>query len=89
MLEVVVTRRFDKAMQLAKKRGKDIEKAEQIVKCLQMQQALPARCKDHLLIGNYKGMRECKIEPDWLLIYRIEENTIHLIDSGTHSDLFS
>ena len=55
---------------------------------LRLQKPLPARLKDHLLIGNYRGMRECKIEPDWLLIYRIEGGILFIIDTGTHSDLF-
>lgn len=88
MLEVFPTNQFDKSMRLAKKRGKDLAKAEKLVEILRCEQALPARCKDHPLIGNYKGTRECKIEPDWLLIYYIEDGVLYLIDTGSHSDLF-
>ena len=88
MLKVVFTKQFDKSMALYKKRGKKLEKAENYVELLRLQKPLPERCKDHLLIGNYKGMRELKIEPDWLLIYRIENDVLYLIDTGTHSDLF-
>jgi len=88
MLEIVFTRQFDKSMVLAKKRGKNIAKAEQVVEMLRLQNSLPARLKDHLLIGNYSGMRECKIEPDWLLIYYIQDGVLYLVDTGTHSDLF-
>ena len=49
---------------------------------------LPPGNKDHLLIGNYSGWRECHITPDWLLIYRIEGNALHLKRTGTHADPF-
>ena len=51
---------------------------------------IPLKNKDHNLIGNWQGYRECHIEPDWLLIYRIQldKNTLELARTGTHSDLF-
>ena len=49
---------------------------------------LPEEYQDHPLIGNYLGSRECHLEPDWLLIYRIEDEVLILIRLGTHSDLF-
>ncbi len=88
MLDIVFTNRFDKSMKLAKKRGKDLAKAEKVVEFLRAEQPLPEKLKDHPLIGNYKGTRECKIEPDWLLIYYISDNVLYLVDTGTHSDLF-
>ena len=88
MLEVFPTRRFDKSIKLAKKRGKNLAKAEKVVGLLRLQQLLSARLDDHPLIGNYKGTRECKIEPDWLLIYYISDGVLYLVDTGTHSDLF-
>jgi len=87
-MEVIFERRFEKSIKLAKKRGKDISKAELAIEMLRLQKPLPTRMKDHLLIGNYRGMRECKLEPDWLLIYRIEGSILFIIDTGTHSDLF-
>ena len=61
-----------------------------IVERLSNRIPLEARHKDHALVGNYFGNRECHIEPDWLLIYRIEENVLVLIltRTGTHGDLF-
>jgi mRNA interferase YafQ len=88
MLEVVYTKRFDKSMFLARRRGKDVSKAMVFIELLRTGQPLPVRCKDHSLIGNYAGTREFKVEPDWLIIYRIDSGVLRLIDTGTHSDLF-
>ncbi len=54
------------------------------------QQPLPAKHRDHALSGNYRGYRECHIQPDWLLIYKIEPQKLllTLIRTGSHSDLF-
>ena len=88
MLKVIASNRFDKNINLAKKRGKNLAKAETIIELIRSDQPLPAKLKDHALIGNYKGTRELKIEPDWLLIYYIEDGVLYLFDTGTHSDLF-
>lgn len=73
-----------------KKRGKDLEKLKYIVNELANQRPLDEKYRDHELTGNYRNFRECHIEPDWLLIYRIEkgELTLALVRTGTHSDLF-
>jgi mRNA interferase YafQ len=88
MLEIFPTNNFDKSIKLAKKRGKNLAKAWEIVELLRNEQPLPARAKDHPLIGNYNGTRECKIEPDWLLVYYIADGVLYLVDTGTHADLF-
>ena len=77
-------------MKLAKKRGLDISLLADIVEKLLHKIPLEMKNKDHALSGNYKGYRECHIQPDWLLIYLIEEDilTLTLIDTGTHADLF-
>ena len=77
-------------MKLAKKRGLDISLLEDIVERLLHKIPLEAKNRDHALSGNYKDYRECHIQPDWLLIYLLEEDilTLTLIDTGTHSDLF-
>ena len=49
---------------------------------------LPSRCKDHPLGGDWKHFRDCHLEPDWLLIYKIDGDNLHLVRTGTHSDLF-
>ena len=88
--ELVLTGRFKKGLKLAKKRGLDISLLADIVEKLLHKIPLEMKNKDHALSGNYKGYRECHIQPDWLLIYLIEEDilTLTLIDTGTHADLF-
>jgi len=73
-----------------KKRGKDLEKLKYVVNELANQRPLDEKYRDHELTGNYRNFRECHIEPDWPLIYRIEkgELTLALVRTGTHSDLF-
>ena len=73
-----------------KKRGKDLEKLKYVVNELANQRTLDEKYRDHELTGNYRNFRECHIEPDWLLIYRIEKGvlTLALVRTGTHSDLF-
>lgn len=88
MLLLKTTSRFLKDLKLAKKRGYDLDKLEAIVDLLQAQQSLPPKNKDHTLTGEWKHHRECHIQPDWLLIYRIEATFLILERTGTHSDLF-
>lgn len=59
-----------------------------MVKLLAHNQALPSKYKNHKLVGNYQNLKECHIEPDWLLIYEIKNEALYLIRTGTHSDLF-
>ena len=56
--------------------------------CIIQGQPLPPRCRDHLLEGNFKGVRECHVEPDWLLLYFQDADRIVFVDTGTHADLF-
>lgn len=88
--KLVLTGKFKKGLKLAKKRGLDISLLEDIVERLLNQIPLEARNRDHALSGNYKDYRECHIQPDWLLIYLIEDDvlTLTLIDTGSHADLF-
>ena len=90
MLELVYTTQFKKDYKLAKKRNVDIEELFKVIAMLQNQQILPEEKKDHPLVGNYKGYRECHVRPDLLLIYKINENKLELIlfRTGTHSDLY-
>ncbi|MDF0672995.1 MAG: type II toxin-antitoxin system YafQ family toxin [Nitrospira sp.] len=88
MLLLKTTSRFLKDLKLAKKRGYDLDKLEAIVDLLQAQQSLPPKNKDHTLTGEWNHHRECHIQPDWLLIYRIEATFLILERTGTHSDLF-
>lgn len=90
MLAIVTSTQFRKDVKLAKKRGRDLKKLQVILEQLANEQPLPARCRDHQLGGNWTHYRECHIEPDWLLIYRIdtEKQELLLARIGAHSDLF-
>ncbi len=88
MLIPSYSKQFDKDIERLQKRGKSWEKIKTIIKILINEEFLPERCRDHKLIGNYKGRRECHIEPDWLLIYKVEDPEITFERTGSHSDLF-
>lgn len=90
MLEVKFTSKFKKDYKLIKKRGMNINLLKEIVGKLANNIPLEEKYKDHELTGNYKGFRECHIQPDWLLIYLVEDDklTLTLTRTGTHSDLF-
>lgn len=88
--EIVFTGRFKKDYKLALSRGRDISKLDAVISALANGQTLEERYRDHALSGKWKRHRECHIEPDWLLIYLREDDTLVLTLSrtGTHSDLF-
>lgn len=90
MLEVRYSTHFKRDLKLAHKRNFDLSLLSEVVKMLQQQIPLPEKYRDHELVGTYKGHRECHIKPDWLLIYKIENNELilTLARTGTHSDLF-
>lgn len=87
---VKLTTQFKKDYKLAVKRGLKIELLEAVVAALALGEPLPEKHRDHALTGNWIGHRECHILPDWLLIYRIEDDVLVLTLSrtGSHSDLF-
>ncbi len=91
MLDVVLSNRFKKDLKLAAKRGYNLDLLDAVVNQLAMQKPLAEKHRDHGLSGDYTGFRECHIQPDWLLVYRIddEELLLFLSRTGTHSDLFS
>ena len=70
MREIQKTAEFKRNLKLAKKRGKDLKKLVVVVELLQADSELPEALKDHALIGNLAGFRDCHIEPDWILIYQ-------------------
>ena len=84
------TAQFKRDYKLAIKRGLEIDLLEDIVGALATGESLPEKNKDHALSGNWVGHRECHILPDWLLVYRIEDDVLvlTLTRTGTHSDLF-
>jgi mRNA interferase YafQ len=79
---------FRKDVKRLIKRGENPEKLKSVIESLIAAKELPARHKDHALKGTLKDCRECHIEGDWLLIYRIEGSTLCLVRTGSHSDLF-
>lgn len=91
-MELIVkySNKFKKGLKTAAKRGLDISLLEDVVIKLKSRIPLDIKYKDHALSGNFKGYRECHIQPDWLLIYLIEDDilTLTLIDTGSHADLF-
>lgn len=87
-LHVVSTNCFEREMHRMQRRNKNLSKVDPIVDQLARRQLLAARFKDHPLKGNWKGYRECHIEPDWLLVYRIQGDKLILERTGTHNDLF-
>ena len=82
------TSQFKKDVKRMKKRGKRFDDFKEIVKRLVEGDNLAFKYRDHPLTGQYKGTRECHIEPDWLLIYETSETELILVRTGTHSDLF-
>ncbi len=88
MLSIKYTSQFKKDYKSAVKQGRDIEKMIFVIETLLHDEKLPPKFRDHKLIGVSKDIRECHIAPDWLLIYRISDECLELIRTGTHSDLF-
>lgn len=88
MLKVSVTKKFEKEVESARKRGKDMSKLGDIIKKLSKEEPLDQKHRNHKLKGNYKGRWECHVEPDWLLVYCKTETEIVFERTGTHSDLF-
>lgn len=87
---IAQTTAFKKDLKAAIKRGYNISLLEFVVDTLASGETLPEKYRDHALIGNYKGCRECHITPDWLLVYEIVEDELilYLTRTGSHSDLF-
>lgn len=87
MLTPIRSRKFDKDVELARKRGYDLKKLKSILDLLINEQPLPIHCRDHQFKGDWKGFRNAHIEPDWLLIYAVEDGELHLARTGTHADI--
>ncbi len=88
MLKIRASRQFRKDLKKALKQGKDGSKIGAVIGALGLQEPLAQKHVDHALTGNFKGFRECHIEPDWLLIYRVHEDMLDLTRTGSHSELF-
>ncbi|WP_294611364.1 type II toxin-antitoxin system YafQ family toxin [uncultured Bacteroides sp.] len=88
--ELEFTRQYLKDLKLARKRGLDESKLNEVILKLITGKELPAKNRDHVLSGNYNGFRECHVTPDWLLIYSLNSSLkiVTLVRTGSHSDLF-
>lgn len=89
MLNVRYSTRFKKDFKTCVKRGCQMSLLQQAIDTLRIPAPLPPQNRDHNLIGNYSGYRECHIEPDWLLIYKQTDDELRLDRTGTHADLFN
>jgi len=88
MKTVQRTTQFKRDVKLMQKRGKQFQVFKQIIEDLVQGRELAAKQRDHVLVGQYHGSRECHVEPDWLLIYELTLTELILIRTVTHSDLF-
>lgn len=88
MKAIFQTRQFKKDLKRIKKRGKELNKLMEVVSAIAKSEALEERHRDHALSGNWSGSRDCHIEPDWILIYRVDGEFLFLERNGSHSDLF-
>ena len=88
MKAIFQTSQFKKDFKRIKKRSKDLSKLKEVVSVIANSEALEERHRDHALSGNWSGSRDCHIEPDWILIYRVDGEFLFLERTGSHSDLF-
>lgn len=88
MLEVRYSTKFKKDFKTCVKRQYKMDLLQEIIDKLRVPETLPPKNRDHNLSGTYSGYRECHIEPDWLLIYKMNESELLLYRTGTHGDLF-
>jgi mRNA interferase YafQ len=89
VLTPVRSGQFRRDVKRAEKRGKDLRKLRRVLELLIAGEELPPSYKDHALKGEWKGYRDAHIEADWLLIYRIAGDELHLVRTGSHADLFN
>ena len=86
---IILTGKFKKQLKNLKRQNKDLKLLEKIISILAKGEKLPSKNKDHKLVNNYEGARECHITPDWLLIEIVEDKLLLiLLASGSHSELF-
>lgn len=88
MLNLNASTAYKKDLKLCQKRGYDLTLLNAVINTLLIPESLPPKNRDHLLSGNHAGESECHITPDWLLIYRVINDELYLVRTGTHADLF-
>lgn len=88
MLKIIESGKFKKDWKRCKKRGCDLDAVKLVIAMIVYEKPLPAKYKDHKLSGNYAGRRDCHVETDLVLIYKLEKDLVIFERLGTHSDLF-
>jgi len=88
MRKVSLTAQFEKDVKRAKKRSCDMRKLSEVIRLLGQGDLEDRQYRDHSLKGKYEGLRECRLSPDWLLIYHSSMEQVLLVRNGTHADLF-
>jgi mRNA interferase YafQ len=87
MLTLKTTTRFEKDYKKARKSGRDMSRLKRVMSWIANEHPLPAELRDHKLIGNYQGRRECHLAGDWLLIYKVDADAVIFERTGSHSEL--
>ena len=87
-LDLRTTTAFERDLRRVNKQGKDLDKLETIMNMLQAREKLPVRCRPHSLRGIWTGHWDCNVEPDWLLLYRVTDEALILVRTGSHAELF-
>lgn len=88
MRDVILKKHFKKDVERIKRTGRDMSRLREVIGLLAEGTPLPANNRDHQLVGNFSDYRECHLGGDWLLLYQIRDNTVILVRTGSHSDLF-
>ena len=88
MLKVVYDSHFKRQLKSYQKKRYNMQTFQTVLVSLAQEETLPAKYKDHALSGNWQGHRECHIGPDWLLIYKVTEENLVLVATGSHDELF-
>jgi mRNA interferase YafQ len=88
VLALRTTTAFERDLRRVGRQGKDLDKLQTIVDRLQAQEPLPARCHPHPLRGNWAGFWDCHVEPDWVLLYKVTDEALVLVRTGSHAALF-
>jgi mRNA interferase YafQ len=80
--------KFRRDVKRLKRQGVDLAPLQAVIVMLAAAEPLDERYRDHALVGNWRGFHECHLQPDWLLIYRVEEDELQLARTGSHAELF-
>ena len=87
-LQIRQSTRFRRDAKRMRRQGADFSLLQSVIQQLTCEQPLAIQYRDHQLVGNWRGCRECHIQPDWLLIYRVEDDELQLVRMGSHAELF-